>query len=137
MRIVAIEHIRCSEHDKMTFLVVPEGMSEDDVLKAVGEAQDEYLKAVDAFKKMQEPLGYPVTNVLQIADESLTVGEVKKRHAEHEAERKAYSAARFRQTAAFHDYLYKRGFLSIYESHADRIYAVADWGHRHGDHLDY
>jgi hypothetical protein len=138
MKILKIEHRRCSEFDKYAYYVVLDNKTEADVREAVENAEDAYLRAFEAAKANTVKVFRPQLNVMLLSDDTLTVGELKRRVVEYDridAENRRLASE---LAGSFHGYLEKYGIIPLanYVGN-DMIETTADWGHRHGDDLDY
>ncbi len=139
MKIIALEHERCSEYDKTTYYAAPDGITEDEVRTIVDEAQDAYLKVVQAMAAKPFSKQRPITDALRIVtDESVTVKELKARHQAYEDERNAWELLEHQEATTFEDILAKAGIITLgcFEGD-DKIKMTISWGHRHGSKLSY
>lgn len=145
MKLVAIEHQRCDEYEHTKYYIVPEGLDEADVNEAVEKAQESYLAALIEVEGIIKPEVMPEMSVLRIKDDGLTVGELKARWKKYENDLDAYRAAQRKVAGSFDDHLHKLGFISLfdysnyqgYKDGTDYFRVQADWGHRHGQVLEY
>jgi len=138
MRLVAIEHERCDEYDKTEYFVIPEGMPLEEVDDAVAMAQSKYIDALTKFKTSGNLPQCPPTNIGQVNDDSKTIGELK-------ADLRAYGIkqtnhVRLEQEVAgtFEKHLGLLGFVKLSDYvGTDFVKTGVNWGHRHGQNLNY
>lgn len=136
-RLVRIVHRRCDDYDCVTFVLAPPDWDTARIGTELGEAQAAYLVAFEKARK-DDP-GPPTVGYHPDYEKypDLTVREVQKAHAAAKAERKAWDEEQKDTRQHFATFLHQRGFLSIWDTDSGVLKVDADWGHRHGQRLDY
>lgn len=142
MKLVRIEHERCSETDCVTYAWVPDDWSEEQLEDAVGRAQKAYLENYARWKedKENEPEHHWATwgskEKFYTAHPDETVAEVDKLWQEALANRAAWEKKYDEGKKRFADFLLPEGVTPFFD-HEPTLSAYVSWGHRHGDSLSY
>ena len=138
MKIVRITHYRCNEPDGYTFAVVPEGKTDEEVEADVQTAQALYFQAVAAFKAAsKEPSADWGGKPLDTYADNITIGEAKRLREEATKKHREYEELRLRATTPYDTFLNGLGYRSLWDDLPGIIECDVNWGHRHGEHLDY
>lgn len=137
MKLVRIQHTRCSDYDGASIVLAPEDWDEDKIESEVSGAQDDYL--AQYRKALSDDPGppFPGFHPQYALHPEMKVGEVD---AAFKVEREAYDlwrAQRDETATRFETFLSRRGFVSVWQDEAGAVECEADWGHRHGMSLRY
>lgn len=136
MKIGKIENIRCDEPTDETFVVVPDGLTQEEFEGAVRRAKREYEAVMadtvlDYSTPQQPTLGslrklppeMPVADVLAAYDRKKEDADKAKEKVE-------------RRRRSFGYYLEREG-LPVVQRSLCAFSAKVDWGHRHGQKIRY
>ena len=144
MKLARVEHVRCGQPAGKwgisTYVWVPDTMTADELQQHVDTAIKTYLEAEDEFKRTAalQPPGYGPTIQPGMPD-NMTVGELR---ANYEAAAFAYKEYQkqldlSRKGFAWHLKQASGSAILQFWDHKLDTTAEADWGHRHGTHVEY
>lgn len=138
MKIGKIENIRCGEASEETFVVVPDGLSQEEFQGAVSRARREYenVMAEEPLYVHDFPTSPPSIGELRKLPPETTVQQVLDAHDRRMEERKEREQQAERKRRSFGYYLEREGLPLVQRSTSDYT-ARADWGHRHGQKIRY
>jgi hypothetical protein len=148
VNIVYVRHIRCDEWRDGEFYIAPEDLTKEKFEADVDTAQKAYLDAQRQFELLTPKPDPWITWINQYEDErngikdDMTVKEVRALKQQRIAEAKAYDEAESKAAGAFHGHLAALGYrrlldLRTGEDHPEVLVAEAEWGHRHGQKIDF
>lgn len=143
MKLVSITHERCGEFDKNEYYIAPDHLSKDDIDRIVDEAQTAYLKAKEEAAKIPRPVDADISYIMQIAADTMTVGQLKAMHNEYSVKYQEWQALERLQAGCFNDYLAKHNIVPVYtyvyeaDDDPNVITCNISWGHRHNLNLEY
>lgn len=140
MKIIKIIHYRCSEYDESNYYTVNRELTEDELNVIIQNAQTTYLDALAEFDRIQTKAGvhYPSKDIDSFPD-SLTIKEAKVLVEKKKQEARLYDEKRSQVAGSFTRYLKEQGIFPVWEHDfgKDGAQFHVDWGHRHGQKLDY
>jgi hypothetical protein len=136
---IKVENWRCGEYDDTEMYVnVGPPLDQDIVDKLVDDARNEYLALYEKYAGVVLPPRPPM-HVDAVADDSLTIGELKAQIAAYNAAVKSQAEARDAYAGSFHAELARNDILRLDEwiKKQNPLTSVVSWGHRHGQKLQY
>lgn len=136
MRIVKINHFRCNEPEKSRFYVVDPAFvgTHEEVLARVKEAQRLYLEAYDKYSKEAKPVS-PEMDLMKL-DRFSTVDDCQQRVVKYRAAMEAWEKGRNEASRTFDGTLAACGIVPL-DGLVDLDSVELDWGHRHGQKLEF
>lgn len=137
-RLVRVEHDRCNEieYEALTYVLAPAEWSTDEIDAKVEAAHAEYLSDWVKAKALPDQPKLPSFQPdFNGCDQSLSVAEVKARHAAEKAAYDEWEKACEPLRREFEEYLIKQGFVQIWEDATYRT--TVYWGHAHGSLYRY
>jgi hypothetical protein len=146
MKLARVEHWRCGEPVgglrgcSSTYVWVPDEMTEDEFTGLCETARESYLEIEDNWKKsapVYAPPGYSPN--VQGYPPGKTVAEIMAEYEDKVKAWKAYEEMRVasRQPFAWHLQQASGDRIRLFWQVEPEISVELDWGHRHGDTLDY
>lgn len=141
MKLAKVEHIRCDSYDgDASYLWVPDDLTEDAFEEAIDAAIINYLQNLQEYQAHDiNKLGYwPPSSPDFKKYPDKTVQEVLEIFEKEKAEWNRLDEIRVRTEKTFTDVLISKipGAQKFWD-HDEILTASADWGHRHGTHINY
>jgi hypothetical protein len=134
-RVVKISHVRCGEWDGNTYILAPEGTTQAKLQADTNLAAENYLTAIADFKTQN---ARPPTTRLEDYPGSTTIAEAKELIELEKETRINWEKKRNLATRGFSGFMFDLGYETLSEGTEEEIPDVEyDWGHRHGEKLDY
>lgn len=135
MKLGKVEHIRCSEHDATSYVLVPDDWTAEQFAVAVAQARASYQAAVTA-QKVAPPNDYRQYSHPPYDDfPDSTVTEIKAQWREKKKEWEAWNTRKQEGQRSFSDHLADQGLVRLWSAKPD-FFGRLDWGHQHGTKLD-
>jgi hypothetical protein len=136
-KFVRIEHIRCGEFEGYTYLLAPENITQEQFEKDVDTATQNYFKAKEEFKKMSDKPKYVGTGIADFP-EDMTIKEAKELYNKLTNERWNWESKERQVSKSFGFWMTDLGYLLLGDIEDGYIIETfVNWGHRHGEHIDY
>jgi len=135
MKLVRVGHFRCDSVDQYTYLVAPDGKTDEEISDDVDSVVTEHTSKLREAEAERPPWGKD-----RITDfpDTLTIAECKKLKAEQDAAYKAWEERKRKRAATFGELMRSRGYLPLGAiDEPNCIYVEAYWGHNHGLGIDY
>lgn len=143
MRLAKVEHERCGEWAATTYIMVPDDLTVAQFREAVLAARKKYLDVLEAWHNAN-PVEWPGISLTLSADKPLpyaltaTLGEML---ADHAAKLESWKLWEKRKTEALQNFgLFLKNEIPgsewIWQSD-DVLKASTNWGHRHGEKINY
>lgn len=137
MRLAKIKNVRCGEPEASTYVVLPEGLINDEFQERVYRAAEAYKAVMDETPVRHHEWG-PTLGPMQLRemDPERTVGAVLRELDEEAERRKAVQREAEKRNRSFGHYLEEEGLIIVQLAEHD-FEARVDWGHRHGTLIRY
>lgn len=139
MQLGEIKNIRCGEWDNSTWVVVPDGLTQEEFQEAVRLAKAAYEEVMAETPLFEQPFGMSggaSINELRNMSPNKTVAEILAEHDEKQERRKIHEDLLSRKRRSFGHYLNEKGLTPVQLSEVE-LKADANWGHRHGERIQY
>jgi hypothetical protein len=141
MKIIKINHERCNEYEKSTYLVDLFDLTEEQINKDIEDSQTEFLKAKYDNSNLGEPPEHLYINSdnLNYFPIDMTIGQLKEKIETRNQEFDEYYKKNRALERPFSFYMQKRGYKTLSElGESSTIFIkILNWDHRHGMVLDY
>ena len=139
MKLVKCSHYRCGEIDGTTYLMAPDGTTEEEFEKDAQESADWQIAAIQRWRgsheKPKQP-SYPYPTLHDFPD-SMTIAEARAIHEEGKKQWEEYRRLEQETTKPFAEYMRTRGYLPLWEYEGeDMLTATVSWGHPHGLYIE-
>jgi hypothetical protein len=138
MKLARVEHDRCGSYDSTTYVWIPDDMTEDQLDKIASAAQKDYLEMVDDFNRSPR-VANPGFNPRFEQYPHNTVQQIQAWHKEKLDAWNTWEAKSKKSQQSFSHFLVAAGDgkIKLFYDVPLEIVVTVNWGHRHGQNLDY
>lgn len=134
MKLARVEHFRCGDYAGYTYVMAPDDTTEERFQQDVNTAVTQYLAALDQFNQQNPPVDFLDIRTHEFPA-GTTVEQARAMVKTRDQENHDWHVRRATLTHEFGHYLKPLGYVLVGE--AEHIEAEADWGHRHGQEINY